>query len=96
MQKTILQEHYNCSEQRTPQHKTKYSANENILKISHLAKAIAHAKATYSLCKMVSLGQKIKSQKHAKKHSTSTLELFCAKNRSKKKNKSSRNEKICF
>ena len=34
---------------------------------------------------MVSLGQKFKKfQKHAKNHSTRTLEMFCAKNRSKK------------
>jgi len=36
------------------------------------------------LCKMVSLGQKSKMPKTCDKHSTRTLELFCAKNRSKK------------
>ena len=39
----------------------------------------------YRLCKMVSLGQKLKiGQKHAKNESTSTLEMFCAKIRCKK------------
>ena len=33
---------------------------------------------------MVNLGQKLKCQKHAKNHSTTTLQLLCAKNRSKK------------
>ena len=45
MRKTILQERYSCSLQKTAQKKIKYSGNETILKISHLAKAIAHAKA---------------------------------------------------
>ena len=39
----------------------------------------------YSLCKMVSLAQKLKCQKHVIKDSTSTLDLFYAKNGSKKK-----------
>ena len=52
----------------------KYSRNENILKINHLAKAIAHAKAKWL---------KKKGQKRAKNHSLRTLQLFCAKNRSK-------------
>ena len=36
------------------------------------------------LCKMVSLGQKLKMPKIWENHSTKLLELFCAKNRSKK------------
>ena len=35
----------------------------------------------YSLCKMVSLGQKLKFKKHAKNDSLIMLELFCAKDR---------------
>ena len=47
----------------------------------------------YRLCKMVSLGQKIQRAKNSLKNdSTSTLELFCAKNRCKKKNKYWRNK----
>ena len=38
----------------------------------------------YSLCKMVSLGQKLRFTKDAKTDSLITLELFCAKNRSRK------------
>ena len=45
MRKLILQEHYSCSVQKTAPKNTKYSRNEAILKIGHLAKAIAQAKA---------------------------------------------------
>ena len=38
----------------------------------------------YSPCKILSLGQEIKLLKHAKKVSTNTLELFYAKNGSRK------------
>ena len=38
----------------------------------------------YSLCKIVSLGQKLKFKKHAKNDSLIMLELFCAKNGLKK------------
>ena len=46
---------------------TKSWRNETILKIGHLAKAMAHAKAIYSLWKMVSLGQKLKMPKTCEK-----------------------------
>ena len=45
MQKTILQEQWTCSVQKTARENAKYSRNEKILKIGHFAKAIAHAKA---------------------------------------------------
>ena len=45
MRKTILQEHYSCSVQKTARKNIKYLRIETILKIGHLAKAIAHAKA---------------------------------------------------
>ena len=45
MRTTILQDYQSCSAQKTARKNTKYSRNETILKISHLAKAIAHAKA---------------------------------------------------
>ena len=66
MRKNILQEQHTCSVQKTAQKNTKYWRNETILKNGHLAKAIAHAKAIYSLCKMVSLGQKLKMPKTCK------------------------------
>jgi len=45
MPKTILQEQYSCSVQKTARKNTKYSRNETILKTGHLAKARAHAEA---------------------------------------------------
>ena len=42
--KMILQEHSSCSVQKTAPKNTKYSRNETILKIGHLAKPIAHVK----------------------------------------------------
>ena len=54
------------------------------LKIGHLAKTLAHAKAIV-LMQNGQLKVKIKKcQKHEKNPSTVTLQLFCAKNRSKK------------
>ena len=44
IRKTILLKRYSCSVQKTAPRNTKYSRNETILKIGHLAKAIAHAK----------------------------------------------------
>ena len=41
MRKTMLEEHYISSVQKTARKNTKYSRNERILKIGHLAKAIA-------------------------------------------------------
>ena len=63
--------------------KNKYSKNETILKIGHLQKAIAHAKAI-ALAKWSAWVKNEKCQKHAVNHSKRKLELFCAKNRSKK------------
>ena len=57
MRKSILQEHSSCAVQKTARKRTKYSRNETILKISHVAKAIANAKA---FSKMDSVGQKMK------------------------------------
>ena len=56
---------------------TKYSRNETILSIGHLGNAIDFAKWSV-------WDKKSKGQKRVKKDSTSTLELFCAKNRCKK------------
>ena len=83
MRKTILQEQHTCSLQKTARKNTHYWRNETILKIGHLAKAIAHAKAIAFAKWSVSV-KNLKCQKHAKHHSTKTPELFCAKNCSKK------------
>ena len=44
MRKTILRAHSNCSVQKAAHENTKYSLNESILKIGHLAKPIDFAK----------------------------------------------------
>ena len=61
MRKTIVQQYWNCSVQKTTPKNTKYARNETILKIGHLAK--------FCLCKMVSLGQKLKIPKPCEKRS---------------------------
>ena len=78
MSKSILQIIYSCSVQKTALKNTKYSRNESILKIGHHTKAIAHAKSSLWL-------KKKNSKKHVKIHSTNHVQLFCAKNRSKKR-----------
>ena len=45
MRKTIIQDYKSCCVQKTARKNTKYSRNETILIIGHLAKAIAHAMA---------------------------------------------------
>ena len=45
MKKTILQEYWSCSMRKTARKNTKYSRNEAILKIGHLAKDRGRAKA---------------------------------------------------
>ena len=87
MSKSILQIIYSCSVQKTAPKNTKYSRNGSILKIGH------HACKGYSPCKILTLAQKLKFQKHVKIHSTNHLQLFCAKNRSKNTTYS-RNESI--
>ena len=77
MSKSILQIIYSYSLQKTAPKNTKYSRNESILKIGHYAKAIAHAKSSLWL-------KNKNSKKHVKIHSTNHLQLFSAKNRSKK------------
>ena len=46
MSTSILQIIYSCSVQKTASQNTKYSRNETILKITHHAKAIAHANSS--------------------------------------------------
>ena len=75
MSESILQIIKNCSVKKSAPKNTKYWRNETILKVGHHAKA--HAKYL----------QWVKSQnskKYVKIYSTNHLELFCAKNRSKK------------
>ena len=83
MRKTILQEQHTCSVQKTARKNTQYWRNETILKIGHLPKAIAHAKAIAFAKWSVSV-KNYKCLKHAKNHSSRTVQLFSAKNDSKK------------
>ena len=65
MLKTNLQEHYSCSVKKPAPKNTNYSRNETILKIGHLAKAIAHAKAI--ALENGHFGSKIKNAKNMRK-----------------------------
>ena len=56
MSKTILESIWSCCVQKSAPKNTKYSKNETTLKISHHAKAIAHAKSHF--------GSKIKIPKN--------------------------------
>ena len=77
MSESILQIIYTCSVQKTAPKNTNYSRNDTILKIGHHTKAKAHAKS--------SLWVKYQNSKtHLIIHSTNHLDLFVAKNRSKK------------
>ena len=84
MRKTILQQRYSWSVQKTAPKNTKYSRNETIFKTGHLAKAIAHAKAI-AFAKIIIFGQKLKIKKNMR---TTILQQHCSwsvqKNRSKK------------
>ena len=62
MRKTILQQHYSWSVQKTAPKNTKYSRNETFFKIAHPPKAIAHESAI-AFAKLVILGQNLKMQK---------------------------------
>ena len=77
--------------QKTAPKSTKYSSNETIFKIRHLAEALVLAKAI-APAKWSVWDKNQKCQKHAKDQSTSTLNLFCAKKSAAKKNKYSSNE----
>ena len=72
---------------------TKYSRNETILKIGHLAKALVHAKAI-AFEKMVSLGQKLKRPKTCGKRLYKKTRVVLCKKTAAKNAKYSRNETI--
>ena len=75
--KILLQIIYSCSLQKNAPKNTKHSKNETILKIGHHAKGIEHAKSSL-------LVKNQNSKKDLKIHFPNYLQLFCAKNRSKK------------
>ena len=49
MRKTVVQEDYSCSVQKTAGKNTKYSRNETTFKIGHLAMAIVFTKWSVSV-----------------------------------------------
>ena len=72
MQKTILQEHQSCFVRKTARKNTKYSRNETILKIGYL-------------CKILTLGQKLKFQKTSQNPFYKSFRVvLCKNNRFKK------------
>ena len=64
MRKTSLKTHLSCSMQKMARKNSSYSKNDSILK---MAKNGHNAKAIYSPCKILSLGQKIKLPKKGEK-----------------------------
>ena len=79
MSKSILQIIYSCSVQKTAPKNTKYSRNESILKIGH------HACKGYSLCKILTLGQKLKFQKTCQNPFYKSFRVVLCKKRFQKK-----------
>ena len=69
--------------EKTARKNTKYSRNERILKIGHLAKPIADAKGM-GFAEWLVWVKNWKSLKNGKSHSTRTFTLLYAENRSKK------------
>ena len=67
MSKSILYSHWSNSVKKTARKNTKYSTNQTMLKIGHLAKSIAFAK--YSIWAKILI-----CLKHVKIDSVSTLE----------------------
>ena len=72
---------------------TKYSRNETILKIGHLAKAIASA-WVIAFAKWSLWVKTYNSKKDAKNHSTTGLQLYCRKDGCKKHGIYSKNDKF--
>ena len=72
MQNTILQEQQSCSVQKTARKNTKYWKKKTILKIGHLAKAIALAEWSVWV-------KNYKCQKHAKTFNKYSSVVLCKK-----------------
>ena len=64
--------------QKTVRKSTKYSRNKTILKIGHLAKAMAHVKAI-AFTKIVSLGQKLTMPKTCEKQFYKNIRVVLCK-----------------
>ena len=88
MSKSILQIIYSCSAQETAPKNTNYWRNESILKIGH------HACKGYSPCKILTLVQKLKSQKNISKSILQIIYSCSVQKTASKTTKYSRNESI--
>ena len=93
MTKTILQQHYSWSVQKTARKNTKYSRNETILKMGHLAKAISHARAI-AFPKWSVWVTKLKMQENMKKAILQQHYSWSVQKTAPKNTKYSRNETI--
>ena len=92
MQKTILQDYKSCSVQKPARKNTRYSRNETIFKIGHLAKTIAHAKAI--AFPNGQFGSKIKNAKNMRKTILQDYKSCSVQKTARKNTKYSRNESI--
>ena len=92
MRKTILQVYSSCSLQKNARKNTKYSSNETILRIGHLAKAIAHAKAIAFANGR--FGSKIKNFKNMRKNVPQDYSSCSVQKTAQKHTKYSLNETI--
>ena len=81
MSKLILYSHWSNSVQKTTRENIKYSRNETMLKIGHLAKSIAFAWAI-AFAKYSIWAKIFNCLKYVKIDSVFTLQKFCAKKRS--------------
>ena len=86
--KSILQIIYSCSVQKTSPKNTKYSRNENILKIGQ------HACKGYSPCKIITLAQKLKFQKPCQNPSYKSFTAVLCKKTAPKNTIYSRNKSV--
>ena len=88
MSKSILQIISICSLQKTAPKNTKYSRNNNILKMGH------HACKGYSPCKILTLAQKLKFQKSCQNPFYTLFQVVLGKKTLQKNTKYSRNKSI--
>ena len=80
MRKTAVEAHYSCIRQKTAPKNSQYSKNGIILKIGKNG----HPCKAYDLCKVVSLGQKLKMPKTCDKRLYKHIRLVLCKKRLQK------------
>ena len=92
MQKTILQEQHTCSLQKTARKNTKYWRKKHLQNRPY-SRGYSSCKG-YSLCKMVSFGQKLKMPKTCNKPFYKNTRVVLCKKTARKSTKYWRNETI--